>query len=274
MGIRLRRGRTFTADDRAGAMRVMVVNETLAREAWPGEDPIGKRIACCEGKNGDPMWKTVVGVVGDVRARGLGQALRPEFYLPMQQSPAAAWQWIGRMMTLAVRAPGDPATVAGAIRDAVWGVDRSLPVYDVGTMDALRVGSIAATRFSTMLLSAFGGLALLLAAVGVYGVISYGVTQRTQEIGIRVALGAGDRKVLGLVVGHAAALTGIGLVLGLTGALGLSSVIAGLLFQVSPTDPPTLAAGVVLLSFVALLAAVIPARRAARVDPAVALRAE
>ena len=274
MGIRLRRGRTFTADDRAGAMRVMVVNETLARAAWPGEDPIGKRIACCEGKNGDPRWKTVVGVVTDVRARGLGQDLRPEFYLPMQQAPVAAWQWIGRMMTLALRAPGDPATVAGAIRDAVASVDRSLPVYDVGTMDALRIESIAATRFSTMLLSAFGGLALLLAAVGVYGLISYGVTQRAQEIGIRVALGADDRKVLGLVVGHAAALTGVGLLLGLTGALGLSSVIAGLLFQVSPTDPPTLAAGVVLLSFVAVLAAVIPARRAARVDPAIALRAE
>jgi putative ABC transport system permease protein len=275
MGIRLRRGRTFTTDDRAGTMRVMVVNETLARQAWPGEDPIGKRISCCEtGENGDPMWKTVVGVVADVRARGLGQELRPEFYLPMQQSPVAAWHWIDRTMTLALRAPGNPATISGAIRDAVWGVDRSLPVYDVGTMDALRVGSIAATRFSTMLLSAFGGLALLLAAVGVYGVISYGVTQRTQEIGIRVALGADDRKVLGLVVGHAAALTGIGLLLGLTGALGLSSVIAGLLFQVSPTDPPTLAAGVVLLSVVALLAAVIPARRAARVDPAIALRAE
>ena len=141
-------------------------------------------------------------------------------------------------------------------------------------MAALRVESIAATRFSTMLLSAFGSLALLLAAVGVYGVISYGVTQRTQEIGIRVALGADDRKVLGLVVGHAAALTGVGLLLGIAGALGLSNVIAGMLFQVSPTDPPTLAAGVVLLSFVAMLAAVIPARRAARVDPAIALRAE
>jgi putative ABC transport system permease protein len=275
MGIRLRRGRTFTADDRAGGTRVMVINETLARQAWPGEDPIGKRIVCCEmGENGDPMWKTVVGVVGDVRAHGLGEELRPEFYLPMQQAPIAAWQWINRTMTLALRTPGNPATVGGAIRDAVWGVDRSLPVYDVGTMDELRVESIAATRFSTMLLGAFGGLALLLAAVGVYGVISYGVSQRTQEIGIRVALGADDRNVLGLVVGHAAALTGVGLVLGLTGALGLSSVIAGLLFQVSPTDPPTLAAGVVLLSFVALLAALIPARRAAQVDPAVALRAE
>jgi putative ABC transport system permease protein len=275
MGIRLRRGRLFTADDRAGALRVMVINETLARQAWPGEDPIGKRVACCESdEKGGPMWKMVVGVVADVRARGLGEDVRPEFYLPMQQSPVAAWQWIDRTMTLALRTPGSPATVASAIRDAVWGVDRSLPVYDVGTMDELRVESIAATRFSTMLLSAFGGLALLLAAVGVYGVISYGVTQRTQEIGIRVALGADDRKVLGLVVGHAAALTGVGLVLGLTGALGLSSVIAGMLFQVSPTDPPTLAAGVVLLSFVALLAAVVPARRAARVDPAIALRAE
>jgi ABC-type antimicrobial peptide transport system permease subunit len=141
-------------------------------------------------------------------------------------------------------------------------------------MNQLRVQSIAATRFSTMLLTAFGGLALLLAAVGVYGVISYGVTQRTQEIGIRVALGADDRKVLLLVVGQAAALTGAGLVLGLTGALGLSGVIAGLLFQVSPTDPPTLAAGVVLLAVVALLAAAVPARRAARVDPAIALRAD
>ena len=275
MGIRLRRGRLFTADDRAGATRVMIVNETLARQAWPGEDPIGKRIACCEqGENGAPVWKTVVGVVTDVRARGLGERVRPEFYLPMAQSPAAAWRWIDRMMTLALRSPGDPATVGAAIRDAVWGIDRSLPVYDVGTMDQLRVESIAATRFSTMLLTAFGGLALLLAAVGVYGVISYGVTQRTQEIGIRVALGADDRKVLGLVVGQAAAMTGAGLILGLAGALGLSGVIAGLLFQVSPTDPPTLAAGVVLLAVVALLAAAVPARRAARVDPAVALRAE
>jgi ABC-type antimicrobial peptide transport system permease subunit len=125
-----------------------------------------------------------------------------------------------------------------------------------------------------MLLTAFGGLALLLAAVGVYGVISYGVSQRTQEIGIRVALGAGHRNVLRLVVGHAAALTGAGLLLGLVGALGLSRLIGGLLFQVSPTDPPTLATGTVLLAAVALLAAVLPARRAARVDPAVALRAE
>jgi putative ABC transport system permease protein len=275
MGIRLRRGRLLTPEDRMGGPRVMVVNETLARQAWPGEDPIGKRVACCErGPNNDPMWKTVVGVVVDVRARGLGEDLKPEFYLPMAQAPAAAWNWVNRSMTLAVRSPGGPAPVVSAIRDAVWRVDRSLPVYDIETMDDLRLESIATTRFSTMLLTTFGGLALLLAAVGVYGVISYGVSQRTQEIGIRVALGADDRKVLGLIVGQAATLTGIGLLLGLTGALALSGIIAGLLFQVSPTDPPTLAAGVVLLACVALLAAAVPAHRAARVDPAVALRAE
>ena len=274
MGIRLVQGRIFTADDRAGAPLAMVINQTLARRAFPGEDPIGKRIACCEGSPTDPRWKTIVGVVGDVRARGLSADLKPEFYLPISQAPAPAWNWIGRTMTLAVRAPGQRAAVAGGIRDAVWQVDRSLPVYDVQGMDDLRLSSIAASRFSTMLLTTFGALALLLAAVGVYGVISYGVSQRTQEIGIRVALGASDRKVLGLVVGHAAALTGAGLALGLAGALGLSSVIAGLLFQVSPTDPPTLAAGVILLSVVALLAAAVPARRAARVDPAVALRTD
>jgi putative ABC transport system permease protein len=275
MGIRLRRGRLLTADDRAGAPLVMVINETLAREAWPGEDPIGKRIACCEsGPDGGPLWKTVVGVVADVRAHGVGEAIEPEFYLPMAQAPAVAWQWLERTMTLALRSPGDAATVAGAMRDAVWSVDRSLPVYAIETMDERRAESLAASRFSTMLLTAFGGLALLLAAVGVYGVISYGVSQRTQEIGIRVALGAGHRNVLELVVGHAAVLTGAGLLLGLGGALGLSRLIGGLLFQVSPTDPPTLAAGTVLLAAVALLAAVVPARRAARVDPAVALRAE
>ncbi|HET7425463.1 MAG TPA: ABC transporter permease, partial [Gemmatimonadales bacterium] len=234
MGIRLVQGRIFTAEDRAGAPLAMVINQTLARRAFPGEDPIGKRIACCEGSPTDPRWKTVVGVVGDVRARGLSADLKPEFYLPISQAPAPAWNWIGRTMTLAVRAPGQRAAVAGGIRDAVWQVDRSLPVYDVQGMDDLRLSSIAASRFSTMLLTTFGALALLLAAVGVYGVISYGVSQRTQEIGIRVALGASDRKVLGLVVGHAAALTGAGLALGLTGAIGLSSVIAGLLFRVSP----------------------------------------
>jgi putative ABC transport system permease protein len=147
-------------------------------------------------------------------------------------------------------------------------------VYSIGTMGDRRTASLASSRFSTMLLTVFGGIALLLAAIGVYGVISYGVTQRSQEIGIRVALGAGQARVLRLVVGHAAVLTGVGLLLGLGGSLLLSRAIGGLLFRVSPTDPPTLAAGVVVLALVALVAALLPAQRASRVDPATALRAD
>jgi predicted permease len=275
MGLRLRAGRAFTAQDRAGTQLVMLINETLARRAWPGEDPVGKRIACCEsGPDGSPNWKTVVGVVADVHARGLGNEAPAEFYLPMAQSPKAAWRWIDRTMTLAVRTPGDPMSAAPAMRDAVWGLDRSLPVYNIGTMNDRRAASLASSRFSTLLLTAFGGIALVLAAIGVYGVISYGVTQRAQEIGIRVALGAGRARVLRLVVGHAAALTGVGLLLGLAVATLLSRLMGGLLFRVSPTDPPTLGAGVLVLSGVALVAALLPAERAARLDPSVTLRAE
>jgi predicted permease len=275
MGLRLRAGRIFAPQDRAGAPLVMVINQTLARRAWPGQDPLGKRMECCEpGPDGGPNWKTVVGVVADVRARGLSEVPRPEFYLPMAQAPRAAWQWIDRTMTLAARTTGDPSALAGGVRDAVWGVDHALPVYAIGTMNDRRAASLASSRFSTALLTVFGGIALLLAAIGVYGVISYGVTQRSQEIGIRVALGAGRARVLRLVVGHAATLTAVGIVVGLAAALMLSRLMSGLLFQVSPTDPPTLGAGIVLLVVVALTAALLPAQRAARADPAVALRAE
>jgi predicted permease len=275
MGLRLRSGRTFTAQDRGGAGLVMIVNQTFARQAWPSEDAIGKRVTCCEpGPNGEPNWKTVVGVVADTRARGVGQEAPPEFYLPVAQSPAAAWRWIDRTLTLAVRTSGRPEAVAPAMRDAVWSVDRSLPVYAIATMDDRRTASLSSSRFSTMLLTVFGGIALLLAAIGVYGIISYGVTQRSQEIGIRVALGADRSRVLRLVVGHAAALTGVGLALGVVGALMLSRMIGGLLYQVSPTDPSTFGVGMAVLASVALMAALLPALRAAQVDPATALRAE
>jgi predicted permease len=275
MGIRLRAGRTFTEQDRAGAPLVMVINERLAREAWPGEAPLGKRIACCEqGPDGGPNWKTVIGVVADVRAHGVDEAAPPEFYLPIAQAPTPSWRWIDHTMTLAARTAGDPMALAPALRDAARRVDRSLPVYDIATMDDRRAATLATSRFSTTLLTAFGGIALLLASIGVYGVISYGVTQRAQEIGIRLALGADTGRVLRLVVGHAATLAGAGLVLGLTGAALLSRLLGGLLFQVSPTDPPTFAAGSVTLALVALTAALLPARRAARLDPARTLRAE
>jgi putative ABC transport system permease protein len=275
MRITLRRGRTFTAEDRTGTPLVMVINETLAREAWPGEDPIGKRIACCESRpDGSPNWKIVVGVVADTRAMGLARDPAPEFYLPVAQAPRAAWNWLDRTMTVAVRASGEPIATAGAIRDAVRAVDPTVPVYNIGTMDQRITTSLSQTRFSTTLLSVFGGIALLLAAIGVYGIISYGVTQRVQEIGIRIALGAQRRDVLTMVMRHAAVLAGLGLVLGLAGALTLTRLLTGLLFRVSPTDPPTFVVGIVVLTFVAVLAAALPARRAARVDPVVALRSE
>jgi putative ABC transport system permease protein len=275
MRITLRRGRTFTAEDRAGTPLVMVINEALAREAWPGEDPIGKRVACCEdGPNGSPNWKTVVGVVADTRAMGLAQEPAPEFYLPVSQAPSPAWNWIDRTMTVAVRTSGEPIAAAGALRDAVRAMDPTVPVYNIGTMDQRITSSLSQTRFSTMLLSVFGGIALLLAAIGVYGIISYGVTQRVQEIGIRIALGAQGRDVLAMVMGHAAVLAGLGLVLGVAGAVALTRLLTDLLFRVSPTDPPTFAVGIIALTFVAVLASAVPALRAARVDPIVALRAE
>ena len=273
MGIELVRGRAFTTGDKRGGPLVMVINESLAREAFPGQDPVGKRIACCEaGPDGSPGWKEVVGVVSDVRAAGLDEEPVPEFYLPMVQAPGAAWEWTDRTMTVAVRAREDAIPLMVPLRRAVAEVDAGLPLYNLGTMQGRMMDSLAQSRFSTMLLTVFGAIALILAAIGVYGVISYGVTQRTQEIGIRMALGARHADVLAMVVRHGAVLAGIGLAVGLAGALALSSMLTSLLFQVSPTDPPTFAAGMVVLTAVAVLAAALPARRAARTDPMVALR--
>jgi predicted permease len=273
MRIRLVRGRLFTSDDRRDAPRVMVVNEALAREAFPGEDPIGKRIACCEAAaDGSPLWKEVIGVVNDVHAQGLDELPMPEFYLPMLQAPDAAWTWTDRTLTVAVRAESDAIALMAPLRRAIAEVDPSLPLYNLGTMQGRLADSLAQSRFSTTLLTVFGAIALILAAIGVYGVISYGVAQRTQEIGIRMALGARHADVLAMVVRHGALLAVIGLAVGLGGALALSRLLSSLLFQVSPTDPPTFAGGTVVLAAVAVLAAALPARRAARTDPMVALR--
>jgi putative ABC transport system permease protein len=274
MRIDLVRGRGFTTQDRQGAPRVMIINEALARQAFPGQDPIGKRISCCERVDGGPAWKEVIGVARDVRALGLDEEPMPEFYLPIAQAPAAAWTWTDRTLTLAARAAGDPAVLMTPLRLAVADVDPSLPLYNIGTMQGRVTDSLAQSRFSTMLLTVFGAIALILAAIGVYGVISYGVAQRTQEIGIRMALGARHGDVLAMIVRHGAALAGVGLAVGVAAALALAGLLETLLFEVSPTDPPTFAVGLVVLSVVAVLAAALPARRAARTDPMVALRAE
>jgi putative ABC transport system permease protein len=272
MRVPLRSGRAFTEEDRRAAPRVMIVNETLARAAWPGEDPIGKRIACCEGAPDQPVWKTVVGVAADVRSRGPAAEPRPEFYLPMDQVPEEAWAWIQRTMTLMVRAEGvSAAALTPALRQAVREVDPTLPVYNVATMSERLRDSTAQARFNTLLLSALGGVGLLLAAVGIYGVIAYFVAQRTREIGVRMALGATGRDVLGLVLRQGMAAVLAGVAVGIPSALMAGRALQAMLYGVGSGDPLTLVTVVAVLLLVALLASALPARRAVRVQPTEAL---
>ncbi|HET6229024.1 MAG TPA: ABC transporter permease [Longimicrobiaceae bacterium] len=271
--IPLRRGRDFTAADGPGAPRVIVVSEAFARVAWPGQNPMGKRIACCEaGPDGAPLWKEVVGVAGDVHSDGPAQPSGPEFYLPVRQAPAAAWSWTQRSMTLVARGRGGSGAVTAAMRAAAHAVDPSLPLYEVATLRD-RIGqSTLRERFNGGLLSVLGAIGLLLAVVGIYGVTAYFVTQRTHEIGVRVALGAASRDVLRLVVGRGLGLALLGVALGSAASLALTRFLSGFLFGVSPTDPLTFVVVAALLAGVALLASWLPARRAVRVDPMVALR--
>jgi putative ABC transport system permease protein len=273
LGIPLRRGRLLTEDDFAGAPRVMVVSEALASAAWPGQDAIGKRIACCEGSPEDPVWKTVVGVVGDVRSGGPTRDAGPEFYLPLRQVPAEAWDWIRRTMTIVARADGaDGTALAASLRAAVRTVDPELPLHDIATMEERMRASIAVNRFHTMLLAMIGAIGLLLAAVGIYGVIACFATSRTQEIGVRMALGATARDILRLVAWQGMRPILVGTAVGTLAAAGLTRVIRGSVYGISATDPATFAAVVVTLVAVGLIAAYIPAHRSTRTDPTQALR--
>ncbi len=264
----LRRGRYFTADDRKGAPRVAIVNETTARTLFPGEDPIGKRFSCCDGSPNSPGWRTIVGVVGDMRSRGPAQAAQPEFFLPIAQAPDQAWTWIQRSMTLVARSrTGDASALVTSARDAVRRVDPTVPLYQVRSMDQRLRASVAQARFNTLLMLLLGGIGLVLSAIGVYGVIAYFVTQRQQEIGIRMALGAGAPDVIRMVVRQGMQPVVIGVVLGLGGAYAASRVLASYVYGVTTTDPLTFAAVVGLLTGVALIATSVPARRAVRVNP-------
>lgn len=267
-----------------GAPAVVIICGSLAKRYWPDQDPLGHRIKWGNREFGSP-WMTVVGVVGDVRMRGLDTAPRPTLYAPHLQLGEPIKTRAGvtlrelmsndaRSIDLVVRYSSGGAGLANAIRDAVWAVDPKQPVTRVKTMDQVLSDTMAVQRFSTWLLASFAGIALALAAAGIYGVISYSVSQRTHEIGIRMALGAEQRDVLRLVVGQGMVPSLIGLGTGIAGAIGLTRFMASLVFKVSVTDPITLAVIGLLLLLVALAACYLPARRAARVDPMEALRCE
>jgi putative ABC transport system permease protein len=264
MGIPIKAGRPLTEADMANTPSVAVVSETLARTMWPNESAIGKFI--------DYDWGTmqhvqIVGVAGDVHHEGVDKAPFMEIYRPLSQFVYSA-------MTLVVRTAGDPSTLARPFRDAVRSVDRDQPVGRLEPMDALVGESLGSSRLSTMLFGLFGALGLVLASVGIYGVMSYGVIQRTREFGLRMALGARASDVRGLVVRQGAILSGVGIIIGLAGAFALTRVMRTLLFSVTPSDPVTYVGIACVLGAVALLASYLPARRATRVDPVIALREE
>jgi putative ABC transport system permease protein len=271
MGVRLLRGRAFTWADNENAPPVAIIDETFARTWFANVDPIGKRIKINAGHPvpgmPPPPWQTVVGVVNHVKNYGIDQESRVEVYVPYMQSTLTS-------MTLVVRGPADAATMGQAMRQAVREADPGLPVYGVRTMEEYLARTLTPKRLMMLVLALFAGVALTLAAVGIYGVMSYAVAQRTSEIGIRLALGANPRDVLRLVVGQGMALTVAGVAIGLGAAYWLTRLIATLLFGVSATDGATFAGVAALLAVVAFLSTWIPARRAARVDPLIALRYE
>jgi predicted permease len=274
MGIPITRGRALNDQDRRGALKVMVISEALARVAWPDQDPIGRRIACCEaGPDGRPDYKTVVGVAGDVRSTAPGDAPTPEFYLPIAQLPPEAWAWTQRTMYVVVRTAADPSSAGEPLRDIVRRVAPGVPLFDVRTMEQRLGASLSTARFNMLLLTLLGGIGLLLAAIGIYGVIGYFVSRRTQEIGVRMALGATRADVVRLVVRQAAGPVAAGLVLGVAASLALTGVLQAQLFGVSARDPLTLAGVAGSLAVVGLIASLVPARRAASIDPTRALRA-
>jgi putative ABC transport system permease protein len=267
VGIRLVRGRLLTEADHENAPLVVLISNTAAERWWPHQDPIGRRVKV-PGFDYQPQpWRTVVGVVQDVKQAGLDAPPTMQIYLPHAQ-------YRNGYLTLVVRTKSDPLALAAEVRRQVTEADPEQAVSNIASMDQVLFDSIASRRFSATLLGTLAGLGLLLASVGVYAVISYGVSQRTREIGIRMALGAARGDVLSLVVGEGMKLLLLGVGAGAISSLLLTPVLSGLLFGVSPRDPVAFAASAVFLAAVALLACYVPARRASRIDPMVALRYE
>jgi len=264
MGIRLIRGRVFTPQDDAKAPRVAIINETMARQFFPNEDPIGKRINIT---NGPDTWREIVGIVADIKQYSLDKATTAQSYEPFAQVPFTS-------LNVVIRTKGSPAALLGALRPAVYDVDKDQPIGTIRPLEEIMAESIARQRFAMLLLTVFSGVALVIAAIGIYGVMAYNVVQRTGEFGIRMALGAQQRDVLKLVLTQGGKLIGLGLVIGLLATLGASRAMGSMLFNTSAYDPLTLASITLLLGAVALVACFFPANRATKVNPIEALRAE
>jgi putative ABC transport system permease protein len=260
------KGRYFSERDTDASPNIVIIDETLARRYWPDADPIGRRISFNR-RDGKQVWREIVGVVGAIKHKALDADYRGSLYFPHQQNP-----WSN--MSLVVRTTVEPASLTSAMRSAIQSVDKDQPVYRVMTMETIVAESVAQRRFSMFLLTLFAVVAVALAVVGLYGVMSYGVSQRTHEIGVRMALGAQSTDVLKMVVGQGLVLALIGVGCGLLGALLLTRVMSSLLFGVSATDPSMFVSIPFILAAVALAACYIPARRATKVDPMVALRYE
>lgn len=267
VGLPLIAGRVFTNADVDGAPLVGVVSKRFAELAWPGQNALGKRFRLAD----ESPFVTVVGIVGDIRARGFGDTPEPTMFFPFAQSAKSAY-FMPRNMALLVRTSGDPSLITAAVRREIHALDPTVPIAEVRTLEQVAGTSVSSRRFNTSLLAGFAALALLLAGIGTYGVISYGVTQRTFEIGVRIALGAGTRSVLGLVMAEGMLLAGIGLVLGLTASMVVARLIRAMLVGVPALDLPSLIATALALIAVAAIASGLPARRALRVNPINALR--
>jgi putative ABC transport system permease protein len=269
--IPVKAGRVFDAHDTATSAEVVLINEEAARRFWPGENPIGQQLHVSVNLVSDPSvrsgLKTIVGVVGDVKKNGLDASAPPEVYLPHAQHPVDS-------MTIVVRTAGDPMAFLPVARSDLASIDRDLPMATVRTLDQVVGRSIEERRFTMILLAAFAAVALTLAMIGVYGVLSYLVSQRTQEIGVRLAIGAAPSDVVRLFVREGLVLASIGLACGLAGAVAAARTLTAMLFGVTPTDPLTFGGVAAALGCIALAASYLPARRAAGIDPLAALRVD